>query len=270
MVDTTQTYCMKCRTSRDMVNPTPVYMSNGRPATSGTCSVCGTRLFRVGLTPAHEGLPKPEAVTSTSSASKSKAKTRTAAKKSKSSSKTGSKTSGGKKKAAGASKSTPARSARAGKSKLVIVESPAKARTVGRFLGDGYVVKASRGHVRDLLVTQLSVDVQNDFEPKYRVPNDKRDTVKELAKAVENAGEIYLATDPDREGEAIAWHLMAATEMDATRAKRVVFHEITDAAVKHAFEHPRPVDMNLVNAQQARRILDRIVGYNITELLWDR
>ncbi|MBC8170267.1 MAG: type I DNA topoisomerase [Anaerolineae bacterium] len=152
----------------------------------------------------------------------------------------------------------------------MIVESPAKARTVGRFLGAGYVVKASKGHVRDLLVTQLSVDVNNDFEPKYRVPNDKRDTVKELAKAVENAGEIYLATDPDREGEAIAWHLMAATEMDAAKTRRVVFHEITDAAVKHAFEQPRPVDMNLVNAQQARRILDRIVGYNITELLWDR
>jgi DNA topoisomerase-1 len=154
--------------------------------------------------------------------------------------------------------------------KLVIVESPAKARTVGHFLGKDYTVRASKGHVRDLLVTQLSVDVENDFEPKYRVPNDKRETVKELKAMVEGADEIYLATDPDREGEAIAWHLLHATEMDEARIKRVVFHEITDAAVEHAFASPRDINMDLVNAQQARRILDRLVGYNITELLWDR
>ncbi len=156
------------------------------------------------------------------------------------------------------------------KVKLVIVESPAKARTISNFLGKDYVVKASKGHVRDLLVTQLSVDVQNDFEPKYRVPNDKRDIVKELKQAADNAAEIYLATDPDREGEAIAWHLMAAAEMDPHRAKRVVFHEITRPAIQHAFQHARDVNQDLVDAQQARRILDRLVGYNITELLWDR
>ncbi|NWG18241.1 MAG: type I DNA topoisomerase [Chloroflexi bacterium] len=154
--------------------------------------------------------------------------------------------------------------------RLVIVESPAKARSVGNFLGKGYTVKASKGHVRDLLVTQLSVDVQNDFAPKYRVPNDKRQIVNDLKAAVEKADEIYLATDPDREGEAIAWHLIAATDMDESRAKRVVFHEITQPAIQEAFAHPRSLDMSLVNAQQARRILDRLVGYNITELLWEK
>jgi DNA topoisomerase I len=261
MSDTTQAYCVKCREKRDMVNATPIYTDTGRPGVSGECPVCGTKMFRMGITSAHEGLPKPEVTTSPARAAKPKsAKKGAKAKKKATSSSTA-------KKAAAASV-TPKTKRRKGK--LVIVESPAKARTVGRFLGDGYVVKASKGHVRDLLVTQLSVDVQNDFEPKYRVPNDKRDTVKELQKAVENAEEIYLATDPDREGEAIAWHLIEATDMDLKRARRVVFHEITDEAVHHAFEHPRTIDMNLVNAQQARRILDRIVGYNITELLWDR
>ncbi|MBI1257468.1 MAG: type I DNA topoisomerase [Chloroflexi bacterium] len=157
--------------------------------------------------------------------------------------------------------------------KLVIVESPAKARSVGQFLGKGYTVKASKGHVRDLLVSQISVDVKNNFEPKYRVMNDKRDTVKDLKNAVDHAKEIYLATDPDREGEAIAWHLLAATELDeasASKVKRVEFHEITKPAIQDAFSHPREIDMNLVNAQQARRILDRLVGYQVTELLWEK
>jgi DNA topoisomerase-1 len=152
--------------------------------------------------------------------------------------------------------------------KLVIVESPAKARTVGKFLGSGYTVKASVGHVRDLLRSQLSVDVEQNFAPKYRVPNEKKQVVKELKTAAEKAQEIYLATDPDREGEAIAWHLMEATDMDEARAKRVVFHEITKEAVAEAFAHPREVDMKRVNAQQARRILDRLVGYQISPLLW--
>ncbi len=154
--------------------------------------------------------------------------------------------------------------------KLVIVESPAKARTVSNFLGKDYVVMASKGHVRDLLVTQLSVDVQNDFEPTYRVLNDKRAIVNELKKAVKDAEMVFLATDPDREGEAIAWHLVAAAEIPPERFKRVVFHEITKPAIEEAFAHPRGIDDNLVNAQQARRILDRLVGYNITELLWDK
>ncbi|MGB8980611.1 MAG: type I DNA topoisomerase, partial [Anaerolineales bacterium] len=154
--------------------------------------------------------------------------------------------------------------------KLVVVESPAKAKTVGRYLGKGYTVRASVGHVRDLLKSQLSVDVENNFEPKYRVPNEKKDVVKDLKKLAQKAEEIYLATDPDREGEAISWHLLEAAQIDPERAKRVVFHEITESAVKEAFSHPRPINMDLVDAQQARRILDRLVGYSISPLLWQK
>jgi len=152
--------------------------------------------------------------------------------------------------------------------KLVIVESPAKARTVGRFLGKEYTVKASVGHVRDLLRSQLSVDVENDFQPKYRVPNEKRPVIKELKALAKTAQEIYLATDPDREGEAIAWHLMESAEIDPKLTQRVVFHEITEPAVAEAFAHTRQINMRLVDAQQARRILDRLVGYNLSPLLW--
>jgi len=154
--------------------------------------------------------------------------------------------------------------------RLVIVESPAKARTVGRFLGKDYKVRASVGHVRDLLRSQLSVDVDNDFKPHYRVPNEKKEVVKELKAEVAKAREVYLATDPDREGEAIAWHLMAATGITREQARRVVFHEITQNAVAEAFAHPGEINMNLVNAQQARRILDRLVGYKLSPLLWDK
>jgi DNA topoisomerase-1 len=156
------------------------------------------------------------------------------------------------------------------KGKLVIVESPAKAKTVGRFLGKGYTVRASVGHVRDLLRSELSVDVENDFAPKYRVPNEKRQVVKELKELAKRAEEIYLATDPDREGEAISWHLMEAAEIDPALTRRVVFHEITKPAIDEAFEHPRAVNMALVDAQQARRILDRLVGYSISPLLWEK
>ena len=151
---------------------------------------------------------------------------------------------------------------------MVIVESPAKARTIGRYLGRGYVVKSSVGHVRDLLKSRLSVDVEHEFEPEYRVPNDKRPLVKELKQAAAKAKEIYLATDPDREGEAIAWHVREAAEMDPQRTKRVVFHEITKPAIQAAFEEPREIDMDRVDAQQARRILDRLVGYKLSPLLW--
>lgn len=154
--------------------------------------------------------------------------------------------------------------------RLVIVESPAKARTVGRFLGKGYTVKASVGHIRDLLRSQLSVDVENDFQPKYRVPNEKKSVVKELKQLAKQHAEIYLATDPDREGEAISWHLLEAAEIDQKRAQRVVFHEITEPAIKEAFSHPRAIDMDLVNAQQTRRILDRLVGYSISPILWEK
>ncbi len=154
--------------------------------------------------------------------------------------------------------------------KLVIVESPAKAKTVGRFLGKGYTVRASVGHVRDLLKSQLSVNVDNNFEPKYRVPNEKKDVVKEIKKLAATAEEIFLATDPDREGESISWHLAEAAQIDMERTKRVVFHEITAPAVAEAFAHPREINMDLVNAQQARRVLDRLVGYSISPILWEK
>lgn len=154
--------------------------------------------------------------------------------------------------------------------KLVIVESPAKAKTVGRFLGKGYTVKASVGHVRDLLRSQLSVDVDHDFAPKYRVPNEKKPVVKELKQLAKSHEEIYLATDPDREGEAISWHLSEALDIDPQRSHRVTFHEITQPAIQEAFSHSRPIDMDLVNAQQARRVLDRLVGYSISPILWEK
>lgn len=154
--------------------------------------------------------------------------------------------------------------------KLVIVESPAKAKTVGRYLGKGYTVRASVGHVRDLLKSQLSVDVENNFEPKYRVPNEKKVVVKELKLLAKKAEEIFLATDPDREGESISWHLLEAAQIDPARTKRVVFHEITASAVAEAFSHPRDINMDLVNAQQARRVLDRLVGYSISPILWEK
>ena len=150
---------------------------------------------------------------------------------------------------------------------LVIVESPAKARTIGRFLGRDYDVKASIGHIRDLPERTLGVDVKNDFEPKYVVPEDKKALVKELDQAVKKADALYLATDPDREGEAIAWHLSEAIKTGKKPVRRVVFHEITKPAIDAAFDHPREIDIDLVNAQQTRRILDRLVGYRLSPLL---
>lgn len=166
---------------------------------------------------------------------------------------------------------TPKRATAVGKS-LVIVESPAKARTVGQILGNKYLVTASQGHVRDLPRSKIGVDIDQDFEPSYVVMQDKRSIVNDLRKAGEEASEIYLATDPDREGEAISWHLQTATGWDQRPKlpKRVVFHEITKEAVQEAFQQPRTIDMQLVNAQQARRILDRLVGYQISPLLWRR
>ena len=156
--------------------------------------------------------------------------------------------------------------------KLVIVESPAKARTLNKILGRSYSVKASMGHVRDLPRASLGVDVGEGFIPKYVVPTEKKKIVGEIKKAASNASSIYLATDPDREGEAISWHLVQATNLDKenTPLQRVVFHEITKDAVKEAFQRPRSIDMNLVNAQQTRRILDRLVGYKLSPLLWKK
>jgi len=151
--------------------------------------------------------------------------------------------------------------------KLVIVESPAKAKTISRILGSGYSVKASVGHVRDLPRKRFGVDVKGGFTPEYEVPREKRAVVKEIKETAQKASTVYLATDPDREGEAISWHLVQAAKLDSMPLKRVVFHEITKKAVAEAFRHPREIDLELVHAQQARRILDRLVGYKISPLL---
>jgi DNA topoisomerase-1 len=154
------------------------------------------------------------------------------------------------------------------KKKLVIVESPAKARTLEKLLGKDYSLKASMGHIRDLPRSQLGVDIEEGFTPKYVVPKGKTKVVNELKQAAKTASAVYLATDPDREGEAISWHLVQITKTNRKPYRRVVFHEITKSAIERAFAHPRTIDMQLVNAQQARRILDRLVGYKISPLLW--
>ncbi|AYC29230.1 type I DNA topoisomerase [Paenisporosarcina cavernae] len=153
---------------------------------------------------------------------------------------------------------------------LVIVESPAKAKTIERYLGKKYKVKASLGHVRDLPRSQTGVDVDNNYEPRYITIRGKGQVMQELKSAAKKAKKIYLAADPDREGEAIAWHLAHALNIDIQSDCRVVFNEITKDAIKESFKHPRPIDMDLVDAQQARRILDRLVGYNISPILWKK
>lgn len=151
---------------------------------------------------------------------------------------------------------------------LVIVESPAKARTIQKFLGRDFSVDASMGHVRDLPKSELGVDLERDFSPKYVIPRDKRSVVKELKERAKAAQKIYLATDPDREGEAIAWHLATAIGADGKPIQRIEFHEITKDAILRAVKAPRQIDMKRVDAQQARRVLDRLVGYNLSPLLW--
>ncbi|MBO7747907.1 type I DNA topoisomerase [Paenibacillus sp. MWE-103] len=153
---------------------------------------------------------------------------------------------------------------------LVIVESPAKAKTIGKYLGSKFIVKASMGHIRDLPKSQIGVEVENDFQPKYITIRGKGSVLKELKDASKKVKKVYLAADPDREGEAIAWHLAHYLEIDESDTCRVVFNEITKQAVKDAFKTPRPINMDLVNAQQARRILDRLVGYKISPLLWKK
>ena len=153
---------------------------------------------------------------------------------------------------------------------LVIVESPAKAKTISKYLGSKYIVKASMGHIRDLPKSQIGVEVENGFQPKYITIRGKGNVLKELKDASRKVKKVYLAADPDREGEAIAWHLAHYLELDQTEDCRVVFNEITKQAVKDAFKSPRPINMDLVNAQQARRVLDRLVGYKISPLLWKK
>ena len=154
------------------------------------------------------------------------------------------------------------------KKTLVIVESPSKAKTIGKYLGPSYKVIASVGHVRDLPKSKLGIDIDNDFEPEYISIRGKGDLIKELKKEAKAAGKVYLATDPDREGEAISWHLAYLLGIDADEPCRIVFNEITKDAIKNAVKNPRPIDLKLVDAQQARRVLDRLVGYQISPLLW--
>lgn len=151
---------------------------------------------------------------------------------------------------------------------LVIVESPAKAKTIEKFLGKEYLVKSSYGHVRDLAKKNQGIEIENDFKPVYEIDSDKKKVVTELKKLAKNAETVWLASDEDREGEAISWHLVKALNLDQTKTKRIVFHEITKHAITEAIKNPRGIDENLVNAQQARRILDRLVGFELSPLLW--
>lgn len=153
---------------------------------------------------------------------------------------------------------------------LVIVESPAKAKTIEKFLGEDFVVKSSFGHIRDLSKKTISIDIENDFTPQYEISPDKVKTVNELKKLSKAAEVVWLASDEDREGEAISWHLMEALGLKEANVKRIVFHEITKTAIIHAIENPRSIDINLVNAQQARRVLDRLVGYELSPVLWKK
>ncbi len=154
--------------------------------------------------------------------------------------------------------------------KVIIVESPTKAKTINKFLGKNYLVLSSYGHIRDLPKGKLGIDIEHNFTPTYVIPRDKQKNVTALKKQTQSAEEIYFATDEDREGEAIAWHLTNIIDIDANQAKRIVFHEITEEAIKTALQNPRSIDLHLVNAQQARRILDRLVGYKLSPFLWKK
>src|SRR6202163_2757136 len=151
---------------------------------------------------------------------------------------------------------------------LLIVESPAKAKTIERILGEDFEVKSCYGHIRDLERADMGIDLNNKYKPRYIVPEDKEKVVKELKSVAKKSGEVWLATDEDREGEAISWHLCEVLGLNPKTTKRIVFHEITKPAIESAVKIPRTVDMNLVNAQQARRILDRIVGFELSPVLW--
>jgi DNA topoisomerase-1 len=253
-----EAYCVKCKTKREMQSPQPLFNSRGAAYTKGVCPVCGTAMNRLGTTDAHAALDREAMIAAAKATADHRPPT---ADKPKRTTKRGSRSS----------VASRQRSAVSGQpvGKLVIVESPAKARTVGRFLGSGYRVRASVGHIRDLPERQMGVDIEHDFRPHYVITPKKKDVVKELREYAQNASEVFLATDPDREGEAISWHLAAALD-DALRGKpvrRVEFHEITRDAVDYAFANPREINQQLVNAQQARRVLDRIVGYTISPLL---
>ena len=158
----------------------------------------------------------------------------------------------------------------ASKKRLVIVESPSKAKTIGKFLGSRYKVMASVGHVRDLPKSRMGVKIEDDFEPEYINVRGKAQLIKDLKAAADESEKVYLATDPDREGEAISWHICNLLDIPADKANRVEFHEITKNTVTEAIEHPRAIDLNLVDAQQGRRVIDRVVGYGISPVLWSK
>ncbi len=208
--------------------------------------------------PAEPTAPKPKRKAATPKTAKPKAAARPKATKDAAETKTAAP-----KKARAASTGTKGRH-------LVIVESPKKAKSINKFLGSGYVVKASMGHVRDLPKRKLGLDVLRDYTPSYEIMDTKKSTIDELKREAAKADTVYLATDPDREGEAIAWHLQEALELPDERVRRVMFYEITEKAVKEAFNHVGPIDMDKVNAQQARRFLDRFVGYELSPLLWKK
>src|SRR5882724_6342767 len=151
---------------------------------------------------------------------------------------------------------------------LLIVESPAKAKTIEKILGEDFEVKSCYGHIRDLEKVDMGIDIENNYQPRYIVPEEKQKVVKELKSLAKKSTEIWLATDEDREGEAISWHLCEVLGLDPKSTKRIVFHEITKPAIQSAIKKPRTVDMHLVHAQQARRILDRIVGFELSPVLW--
>ena len=153
---------------------------------------------------------------------------------------------------------------------LVIVESPSKAKTIGKYLGPDYIVKASMGHLRDLPKSKMGVDLESDFTPQYIPVKGKEELIKELKKDAAAVDTVYLATDPDREGEAISWHLKELLQLSDEKAQRVTFNEITQKVVRESIQRPRDIDYDLVDAQQARRILDRIVGYQLSPLLWKK
>lgn len=151
---------------------------------------------------------------------------------------------------------------------LLIVESPAKAKTIEKILGKDFEVKSCYGHIRDLEKDDMGIDVNNHYQPRYKVPDDKERVVKELRQLAKKADEVWLASDEDREGESISWHLAEVLGLDPAVTKRIVFHEITAPAIRKAVDNPRRINMNLVNAQQARRVLDRLVGFELSPVLW--
>lgn len=285
-------YCVKCKTMREMQYSVPLFNAKGSAYTKGTCPVCGTGLMRLGATEAHTSLDrdalvaqaKQKAIEKEKKAGENLAQGSSRAPKGRSNLSDGKKGRPSQQRPAGKSRTSIARAKKtrppetgeppvphhsSSGAPLVIVESPAKARTIGRFLGRDYRVRASIGHIRDLPLRQMGVDLEKDFQPHYVISPKKRDVVKELKGYAADASEIFLATDPDREGEAISWHLLHALD-SSVRGKplhRVEFHEITQEAIARAFSNPRAINQQLVDAQQARRVVDRIVGYTISPLL---